>query len=62
MDLNFEERRYLILYLELFKCSYNPNDERKYDIQNHSILVRHIEMQNIAYLLENFKNKLYIRI
>lgn len=55
MDLNFEERRYLILYLELFKCSYNPNDERKYDIQIHSILVRHIEMQNIAYLLEILK-------
>lgn len=54
MDLKFEEKRCLILYLEFFNRCYNLDDERKYDVSpNHSLLVRHVEAQNIDFFLQS---------
>lgn len=53
MNLDFEERRCLALYLEFFNRCYNVDDERKYDVSpTHSLLARHIEAQNIDYFLQ----------
>lgn len=54
MNLKFEEERCLALYLEFFNRCYNINDERKCDVApNRSLLVRHIEAQNIDFFLQS---------
>ncbi len=56
MDLKFEEKRCLALYLEFFNRCYSINDERKYDVTpTHSLIVRHIEVQNIVYFLQTLE-------
>ncbi len=50
LELSFEEKLLLSLYLELFNRCYNPTDVRRYD--DSGVLIRHIEMQNTCYLFQ----------
>jgi len=52
MNLTYDERILLAIYLEFFNRCYDLDDKRKYE-EGSEILVRHVEMQNIYYLLES---------
>lgn len=52
MDIEFKEGILLSLYLEFFNHCYDTEDKREYD-KGKEILVRHVEMQNITFILQN---------
>ncbi len=59
MKISFEESFVLSTYLELFNRCYNLEDKRKYNADP-QILVRHIEMHNVIFLLQNLLQALGI--
>lgn len=55
MDLSYNEKLLLALYLELFNKPYDINSNMVYGIYgtNYNMLVRHVKMQNVCYLFQN---------